>query len=143
MSEHASAEIEDDVPPRGPRRRYALLILCLAMLAAAVGLGVMVGSWPPPDPQPGAGPSDSAMDPASPTPRQPLDLPAGFRGRPVAEASAAAVAAGGTPVIFDARWNRPVEPDWVVCTSEEALRGDESPSGDFDIAAVPAGDPCP
>jgi hypothetical protein len=61
----------------------------------------------------------------------------------VAEASAAAEAAGGTPVIFDARWNRPVQPDWVVCSSEEPVLGNDLPSGDFDIAAVPAGDPCP
>jgi hypothetical protein len=91
MTEHASAE--DDVPPRGRRRRYALLTLCLALLAAAVGLGVMVGSWSPPpplpDPQPGAVRSDYAIAPASPTRRQLLNLPS-FRGRPVAEASAAA-----------------------------------------------------
>jgi acyl dehydratase len=74
--------------------------------------------------------------------RQPLQLPE-FRGRTVAEASAAGEAAGANLVIFDARWNRPVKPDWVVCTSEEPVRGDDLPSGDFDIAAVPAGDPCP
>ncbi|HEV7187612.1 MAG TPA: hypothetical protein VGN28_06910 [Blastococcus sp.] len=46
-------------------------------------------------------------------------------------------------MIFDARWNRPVKPDWVVCTTGEPVRGDDPPSGGFDIAAVPAGDPCP
>ena len=146
MSEHATAEVEDQAPRRRGRR-YAVLVLGLALVAAAAGLGVMVGSWPPPppapDPQPGAVRSDYAIEPASPTRRQPLELPPGFRGRTVAEASAAAEAAGGTPVIFDARWNRPVKPDWVVCSTVEALLGDDSPSGDFDIAAVPAGDPCP
>jgi hypothetical protein len=147
MTEHASSEAEDDSAPRGGGRPYAVAILGLALLAGAVGLGLVVGSWPapppPPDPQPGAVRSDYAIAPASPTRRQPLELPPGFRGRTVAEASAAAEAAGGTPVIFDARWNRPVKPDWVVCSSVEALLGDDSPSGDFDIAAVPAGDPCP
>jgi hypothetical protein len=146
VSEHATAEAEDQAPRRRGRR-YAVLVLGLALVAAAAGLGVMVGSWAPspspPGPQPGAVRSDYAIAPASPTRRQPLDLPPGFRGRTVAEASAAAEAAGGTPVIFDARWNRPVKPDWVVCSTVEALLGDDSPSGDFDIAAVPAGDPCP
>ena len=145
MTEHASGEIEDDVAPGGRRRRYALLTLCLALVAAAAGLGAVVGSWPPPDPQPRAAPSDAPFEtPAAPTPvrRQPLELP-DFRGRTVAEASAAAEAAGATPVIFDARWDRPVTPDWVVCTDGEAFRGDDLPTGELHIAAVPAGDPCP
>jgi hypothetical protein len=145
VSEHATAEAEDQAP-RGRGRRYAVLVLGLALVAAAAGLGVMVGSWAPspspPGPQPGAVRSDYAIAPASPTRRQPLNLP-DFRGRTVAEARAAAAAAGGTPIIFDARWNRPVQPDWVVCSTVEARLTDDSPSGDFDIAAVPAGDPCP
>jgi hypothetical protein len=90
-------------------------------------------------------PSDTPSEtPVSPAPvrRQPLELP-DFRGRTVAEASAAAEAAGGSPVIFDARWNRPVTPDWVVCTDGEPVRGDDLPTGELHIAAVPAGDPCP
>jgi len=145
--EHARGEIEHDVAPRGRRRRYALLTLCLALVAAVVGLGMVVGSWPPPDPPPTAAapstspPAGPAAPPTVPL-RQPLELP-DFRGRTVAEASAAAEAAGGTPVIFDARWDRPVKPDWVVCTDGEPVRGENSPTGDFDIAAVPPGDPCP
>src|SRR5690348_13247508 len=147
MSEHADDVAEDDPACHGRGRAYAVGFLCLALLAAAVGLGVVVGSWPPPDPPPAAAapsttpPQAPAVVPRAPL-RQPLRLP-DFRGRTVAEASAAAEAAGGTPVILDARWNRPVAPDWIVCTSGEPTRGDDVPSGDFDIAAVPAGDPCP
>jgi hypothetical protein len=145
MSEQASGEAADDDVPRGRGRRYAVAAVGLVLVAAAAGLGVMVGSWPPPDPQPGAGPSDSsATEPAWPTRvvRTRLVVPE-FRGRTVAEASAGAEAAGGTPVIFDARWDRPVAPDWVVCTSGEAFRWNDVPTGELHIAAVPAGDPCP
>jgi hypothetical protein len=152
MSERASGlvdvvEAEDGPGPRGRGRRYALLALGLALVAGAAGLGAVVGSWAPPDPPPpAAAPSTSpAAGPAAPPTsavRQPLELPE-FRGRTVAEASAAAEAAGATPVVFDARWNRPVKPDWVVCTDGEPVRGDDTPTGEFDIAAVPAGDPCP
>jgi hypothetical protein len=143
VSEHE----DDGAAPRGRRRRYALLALGVALVAGAAGLGAMVGSWAPPDPPPpAAAPSTSpAVGPAAPPTtavRQPLRLP-DFRGRTVAEAAAAAESAGATPVIFDARWNRPVAPDWMVCTDGEAFRGNDLPTGELHIAAVPAGDPCP
>jgi hypothetical protein len=148
VSEHATAEAEDQAPRRRGRR-YAFLVLGLGLLAGAAGLGVAVGSWTPPDPPPAAAsPSTTPpAGPAAPPPawgvrRKPLDLP-DFRGRTVAEASAAGQAAGANLVIFDARWNRPVQPDWVVCGTGEPVYGNDWPTGDFDISAVPAGDPCP
>ena len=147
MSEPAGGEAEDGPGPRGRGRRYALLALGLVLVAAAAGLGAVVGSWAPPDPpdlRPGAAPGDiAAFDPPSPTPNIRYPLP-DFRGQTIAEATAGAQAAGATPVIFDARWTRPVAPDWIVCTGDEAFRGDSTTStGEVFLAAVPAGDPCP
>jgi hypothetical protein len=147
MTAHAKGDIEDDGGPPVRSRRYALVAGVLALVAGVGGLGLVFGSWTPPAaPRADAAPSTSPpVAPAVPTGspvRAPLDLP-DFRGRTVAEASAAAEAAGGTPVIFDARWNRPVAPDWVVCTDGEPVRENDLPTGELHIAAVPAGDPCP
>ena len=80
--------------------------------------------------------------PSRPNPGITSPLPH-FQGRTVAETIAGLEAAGATLVIFDARWDRPVAPDWVVCTDDEIFNGDFKPTGQVHIAAVPAGDPCP
>ena len=45
-------------------------------------------------------------------------------------------------VAFDARWDRPVAPDWRICTQSKTFWGDSRPTGDVHLAAVPPGDPC-
>ena len=85
----------------------------------------------------------AATDPllATPTSRVTGPLP-DVVGRPVGEAQPALEQVGAVVVVFDARWERPVEPGWEVCTASELFLGD-APTGEVHVAAVPAGDPCP
>jgi hypothetical protein len=63
-------------------------------------------------------------------------------GLPVRDAQPALERVGAVVVVFDARWERPVGPEWVVCTATETFSGDTA-TGEVHLAAVPAGDPCP
>ena len=65
-------------------------------------------------------------------------------GRPVGEARSALEQAGAVVVVIDARiWDRSVQPDWRVCTAGETFLGEDVPTGEVHVAAVPAADPCP
>ena len=122
--------------------RVAVLVLVAAVLAVVVGTAVMVASyW---QPQPAAAPaSPSPLLPPPPVHvvREPLPT---IYGGTVAEVVANGEAAGATVIVFDARWDRPVDPDWQVCTRGETFLGERGePTGELHVAAVPQGDPCP
>jgi hypothetical protein len=122
--------------------RVAVLAVVGALLAVVVGTAVMVASyW---QPQPAAAPaSQPPLIPPPPEPeiREPLPF---IYGNTVAEVVANGEAAGATVIVFDARWNRQVGPDWQVCTREETFLGERGePTGDLHVSAVPQGDPCP
>jgi hypothetical protein len=136
---------EDDGPP--PRhRRHAVLGLLAALVTTVAATAVMVLSAPAPvlpEPSRPSAPSPEALDPV-PAPPLPLSIPTEhYAGATVAEAVAGLEAVGAEVEIFDARgWERQVTPEWRVCTAGELYFGD-TPSGIVQIAAVPAGDPCP
>jgi hypothetical protein len=85
--------------------------------------------------------SQAPLVPPTPGVRAPLPIVAGGT---VAEVVANGEAVGATVIVFDARWDRQVGPDWRVCTRDETFIGEKGiPSGTLDVAAVPPGDPCP
>jgi hypothetical protein len=139
---------EDDPTPEGApgRRRFVVAALVLALPATLAATAFMVFSRPDLGPPAPSGPSASA--PVAPDPRSttlpPLPFPTdGYAGATVADAVAGLEAAGAEVEVYDARvWERTVAPDWRVCTAGELYFGD-TPSGIVQIAAVPAGDPCP
>jgi hypothetical protein len=109
---------------------------------AAVGTAVMVAAYWRPEPAAAPAPRSPLIQP-TPAPEVRDPLPTVFGGT-VAEVVANGEAVGATLIVFDARWNRPVEPDWQVCTRGETFIGSEgTPSGELHVAAVPPGDPCP
>jgi hypothetical protein len=122
--------------------RVAVLALVAALLTVAVGTAVMVASYWRPEPAAAPAPRSPLIQP-TPAPEVRDPLPTVFGGT-VAEVVANGEAVGATLIVFDARWNRPVEPDWQVCTRGETFIGSEGiPSGELHVAAVPPGDPCP
>jgi hypothetical protein len=122
--------------------RVAVLALVAALLAVAVGTAVMVASYWRPEPAAAPAPRSPLIQP-TPAPEV-RDLLLTVFGGTVAEVVANGEAVGATLIVFDARWNRPVEPDWQVCTRGETFIGSEGiPSGELHVAAVPPGDPCP
>jgi hypothetical protein len=102
----------------------------------------MVASYWRPEPAAAPAPRSPLIQP-TPAPEVRDPLPTVFGGT-VAEVVANGEAVGATLIVFDARWNRPVEPDWQVCTRGETFIGSEGiPSGELHVAAVPPGNPCP
>ena len=65
-------------------------------------------------------------------------------GRPVAEAQPAIEQAGAVVRVFAAGADpdRPVQPDWLVCTANPTYQGDGAPTGEVQLFALPAGEPC-
>jgi hypothetical protein len=122
--------------------RVAVLALVAALLTVAVGTAVMVASYWQPEPAAAPAPRSPLIQPTpAPEVRDPLPT---VGGGTVAEVVANGEAVGATLIVFDARRNRPVEPDWRVCTRGETFIGSEGiPSGELHVAAVPPGDPCP
>ena len=150
MGEPASAlldrwEPEHEPPPSGGLwRRYAVAALIAALVATAAATAFMVFSQPEPGPPSPPAPFPSAAPPALPRvpPFSPLPT-ADYVGTTVADAVAGLEAEGAEVAVFDTRpWDRPVGPDWQVCTVGELYFVD-NPSGIVQIAAVPVGDPCP
>jgi hypothetical protein len=133
-----------------------LVVLALAA-AVAFGTVTVVGqvterpltraAVPPPGASPSAGPT-AVPAVATGTTTQPTSaFPGGLppvASRPVVEVQAALEQLGATVQTIDARgWSRPVVPGWLACHASEAFAGDDVPTGEVTVTAVPAGDPCP
>ena len=135
---------------RGPGRWLGWLVvggLGAAVLAGTVAVVTEAVAQPAPSTEAQPSPTSTpvpTIEPLLPTPTSHVDGPRPeVTGRPVAEAQAAWESVGAVVTVFDGRgWSRPVQPDWSVCTAGELYRGD-APSGEVQITAVPAGDPCP
>ena len=63
-------------------------------------------------------------------------------GVPVRDAQPALEQVGAVVVVFDARSEGQVGPDWAVCTAGETFLGDTR-TGEVHLAAVPTGETCP
>jgi hypothetical protein len=137
---------DEPTPSGGLGRRYAVAGLIGALVATVAATAFMVLSQPDSGPSAASRPSASASavpDPLPSTPPVPRIPTAGYAGITVADAVPRLEAAGAEVDVFDARaWDRPVGPDWTVCTVGELFYVD-TPSGFVQIAAVPVGDPCP
>jgi hypothetical protein len=126
--------------------RFAVAALIVALLATVVATVVMVAAHPAPEPAP-VPPSTTpapapAADPSTPAAPPPIPVP-DLTDATVADTVPALEAAGAEVEVYDAKiWERPVAPDWRVCTAGELFYGD-TPSGLVQVFAVPTGDPCP
>jgi hypothetical protein len=142
--ESATALTAQDHGTGTPRKRAAVraavLVLVASLLTVVVGTAVMVASYWRPEPA-GAPASPSPLIPTRPVPVVRAPLP-DVAGDTVADVVANGEAVG--VIVFDARWQRPVAPDWRVCTRGETFIGESGvPSGELHVAALPPGDPCP
>ena len=65
-------------------------------------------------------------------------------GLPVADAQPALEQVGAVVRVFAAGQDpdRPVQPDWVVCTANPSYQGADAPTGEVQLFALPTGQPC-
>ena len=119
--------------------RWAGWLVVLALTVAVAVLTVAVVGQVTSRPLTRAAALPSAAPTTTALPGQPLPEVA---GRPVAEAQPALEQTGAVVKLLDAGGqDRPVQPDWVVCTAGAPDAAD-APTGEVHVAAVPAGDAC-